>query len=151
MFTEKFIASFTFLWRIWELWTHYTSDFFNHFSLELILNFIHLYIKLWNWFWTHYLLNSLVWYNKIMKFYLIYWNIIRLSYMFKDLRFLNYLRNMGSWSKSCIWSIWNFFYLWISYNWNWPLSIYLWSLRWSKSWCLSVVDILMLMLGSQLL
>ena len=53
IFTEKFIALFALLGFVWELEANNTLNLLNHFSLELILDFIHLNIKRWNWFWTH--------------------------------------------------------------------------------------------------
>ena len=53
IFTEKFIALFALLGFVWELEANNTLNLLNHFSLELILDFIHLNIKRWNRFWTH--------------------------------------------------------------------------------------------------
>jgi hypothetical protein len=45
IFTEKLVAFFTLLWFIWELETDNTLNLLNHFSLEFVLNFIHLNVK----------------------------------------------------------------------------------------------------------
>ena len=42
-----------------------TLDFFDHLSLELVLDCLHLDIEGRNWLWTHELLNSLVGRDKI--------------------------------------------------------------------------------------
>jgi hypothetical protein len=50
---EKFVTLFTLLRFVRELKTNDTLNLLYHFSLELVLDFIHLNIKRWDWFWTH--------------------------------------------------------------------------------------------------
>jgi hypothetical protein len=36
-----------------EVTAHHAVDFFHHLSLQLVLNFVHLDVKLWNWLRAH--------------------------------------------------------------------------------------------------
>lgn len=65
IFAEKLVAAFAFERFERELTAHDALDLFNHLSLELILDFVHLNIKSWNGLWTHHNLNSLIRDNKI--------------------------------------------------------------------------------------
>ena len=66
--TEKFVTAFAFERFEWELLAHDACDLFHHFTLKLILDFIHLNIKSRNWLWTHQSLDSLIRKNKIHSF-----------------------------------------------------------------------------------
>ena len=44
VFTKQFVAFSALKWLVWELEADHALNFFNHFTLELILNFIHLNI-----------------------------------------------------------------------------------------------------------
>jgi hypothetical protein len=57
---EQLVAAFTFQRFERELFANYALDFFNHLSLELVLNGLHLDVEGWNWLWTHEFLHSLV-------------------------------------------------------------------------------------------
>ena len=63
--TENFVAAFAFERFEWELSAHATNDLIHHFTLKLILDFIHLNIKRRNWLWTHQPLDSLIRNDKI--------------------------------------------------------------------------------------
>lgn len=130
VFTEKLVAFFAFKRWVGELLAHYTNDFFNHFSLKLILNFGNFNIELRDGFRSHNFLNCLIWNNKILEFQqsFIDW-LLRLSSIFL-LHWLLYLTGNGSWSKSCVGTNWYFLNMWLSLN-MW--SINLWSLSGSKS------------------
>ena len=139
MFTKKFIASFAFKWWVRELLAHYTSYFFYHFFLKLILNFWQFNIKLWNWFRSHYLLHSLIWNHKILESQksFVDWEIW-LSNKFLLNGFLNNVRNW-LWSESCVSTNWDFFNMRLSWN---IRSINLRSLSRSKHLCKSWISIL---------
>lgn len=57
-FAEKLVAALALQWLVWELEANDALNFFNHLSLELILNLVHLDVERWHWLWTHDLLNS---------------------------------------------------------------------------------------------
>lgn len=57
---EQLVAAFAFQWLEWELFANDALNFFNHFSLELVLDGVHLDVEGWNWLWSHELLHGLV-------------------------------------------------------------------------------------------
>lgn len=65
IFTKQLVTFLTLHRFIRELLTDNTLDFFNHFALEFILNFIHLNIKRWYWFGTHHFLDSPFCYRQV--------------------------------------------------------------------------------------
>ena len=60
VFTEKLVAFFAFKRGVRELLAHNTNNFFNHFSLELILNFRNFDVELRNGLRSHNFLNCLI-------------------------------------------------------------------------------------------
>ena len=69
--TKQFIATLALQRLIWELIANSALYFFNHFSLKLILDFVHLDIKGWNRFRTHQLLDRSIRNHQLLS--LLYW------------------------------------------------------------------------------
>jgi hypothetical protein len=77
---EDFVASFALEWHVWELFAHSAADFVDQFFLELVLDLVELDVNSWDWLWTHDLLNSLFWNDKIKCF-----SLSRLVYRLESL------------------------------------------------------------------
>ena len=60
VFAEKLVAAPALKRLEWELTTHGALNFFNHLSLKLILDFVHLNIESWDRLWTHQLLDDFI-------------------------------------------------------------------------------------------
>ena len=53
MLAEQFVAITALKGLIWEVATHHTEYFFCHLTLQFVLNFVHLNVKLGDWLWPH--------------------------------------------------------------------------------------------------
>ena len=62
---EKLVAVFALERLEWELEAHDALDLFDHLSLKLILDLVHLNVKRRNWFWAHHLLDCLIANDKV--------------------------------------------------------------------------------------
>ena len=53
MLAEQLVAILALKGLVREVAAHHAVDFFHHLSLQFVLNFVHLDVKLWNWLRAH--------------------------------------------------------------------------------------------------
>ena len=57
---EQLVAILALKGLVREVAAHHAVDFFHHLSLQFVLNFVHLDVKLWNWLRAHNPVNGFV-------------------------------------------------------------------------------------------